>query len=493
MNCSTFNKYLKDYMEDKVFMEVKNSMDDHLKTCNNCKKIYDKEMEIDKIFHTVLTGENITFTSSRVSIINQIDKNRYSKNPLVKLKYSIIKNRLKLVSTLAAALFVFVIVNGDILSKLNAKPIITVANNDMNKDKVNEAKSQAKIEAKSQAKIEASSEKLSKEEIKADTIMDYKPLVNELGAMNKEYENTYVPEFEIVSRPQSKKYDYPSSWKASPSKKFSVLLDGKGEMLDAEGKTGIIQGVLEEGTATIVVKDNKLNQYRDINIVNKNTQNSPLYLEWADEDNLLVVVGANNGSVVRGGNLYLLNINTGNATLIYQAANAKEQVATVKKLDKSLEMNLAVYEDDNFEKLHVEKKNITFDSVTFEDMAKSSVPTGMGVIDLSSAINDKDYNKAKALFLEDYDAYYKSTLGELKDIHTMKINKLIKIDNFAQAQLEKYKISDVITYCAEIDYNFHAGYKGPIKQGINYQKIIVVKTDDGNRWRIADIFTSPQS
>jgi|GEM_PF-3161129 len=485
MNCSTFNKYLKDYMEDKVFMEVKNSMDEHLKTCSNCKNIYDKEMEIDKIFHSVLVGDNISFKSSRVNIISQIDKNRYSKNPLVKLKYSLIRNRFKLMSTLAAAMFVFIIIHGNVLSKLMEKPIVSVASNEMSKDKVNEVKSEPKSEI--------TDKKLSKEEVKQDKVMDYKSLVNELGTMNKAYENTYVPEFKISSRLQNKKYDYPSSWKASPSKKFSVLLDGKGEMLDAEGSAGIIQGALEEGTATIVVKDNKLNQYRDINIVNKNTQNSPLYLEWADDDNLLVIVGANNGSVVRGGNLYLLNINTGNATLVYQAPNDKEQVATVKKLDKSLELNLAVYEDENFEKLHVEKKNITFDLVTFEDMAKSSMPTGIGIIDLSSAINERDYNTAKALFLEDYDAYYKSTLGELKDIDSMKINKLIKIDNFAQARLEAYKISEVITYCAEIEYNLQPRYKGPLKQGVNYQKIIIVKTGNENKWKIADIFTSPQS
>lgn len=483
MNCSTFNKYLKDYMEDKVFMEVKNSMDEHLKTCSNCKKIYDKEMEMDKIFHSVLAADNISFKSSRVNIINQIDKNRYSKNPLVKLKYSLIKNKFKLMSTLAAAIFVFAIIHGGTLWKLTDKPIVTGSNSEMNKNTANEAKSAAPAEQFMKKDIK---------DIKADKVLDYKNLINDLGAMNKKYENTYLPEFKITSRLQNKKYDYPSSWKVSPTKKFSVLLDGKGEMLDSEGGTGITQGVLEEGIAAIVVKDNKLNQYRDINIVNKNDQNSPLYLEWADDDNLLVVVGLGHGTVVRGGNLYLLNVNTGNATLIYQTANNKEQVATVKKLDKSLDLNLAVYEDDSYEKLHVEKKNITFDFITFEDMAKSSVPADMGVIELSSAISSKDYNKAKGLFLEDYDAYFKNTLGELKDIAAMKINKLIKIDNFPDAHLEQYNIKDSITYCAEIDYNLDARYNGPLKQGTRYQKITLIKTND-NKWKIADIFTPPQS
>ncbi|WP_040210168.1 DUF4652 domain-containing protein [Clostridium polynesiense] len=479
MNCSTFKKYLKDYMEGEVFLEVKEAMEEHLNGCRGCKKLYEEEKSIDDVFYSVLAGENIRFNSSRTRIINHIDKKRYSKNPIVKIKYAFIKNRFKVITAFAAALFIFTVFSSDILNQVPRNNNIAVNSTD---------KISANIENKT------INDNVIKESTKAmDTIPDYSQLANRLKGSMKIEEGISIPEFIVQPREQGKKYEYPSSWKTSPSRKFSALLDGKGEMLE---ESEIVEGVFEEGVSTIVIKDNKLNQYRDINIVNKSNQTaaySPLFIEWADDENLFIIVGLAHGTVVRGGDLYLLNINTGKTTLVYKTSSNKESVATVKKLDKVLELNMAVYDDDEFLKLHTEKKKITFDFITMEDMAKNSLPQVAAVLNFSEAVTSKDYNKAKSMFLADYDKNYKDRLGELSHIKSIKINKIIRIDSTIKDLLKDYKTALADTYCAEVEYSFDDAYKGPVKRGINNQRIIMVKVSEKEEWKIADIFTAPQS
>ena len=89
-----------------------------------------------------------------------------------------------------------------------------------------------------------------------------------------------------------------------------------------------------------------------------NKKISPIFIEWADNKNLFVVIGSAQGTVSKGGNLYLLDVSTGKASSVLQTPDKKQQIMTAKKVGDNINLKVNVYEDDNFDKSHIENWTI---------------------------------------------------------------------------------------------------------------------------------------
>ncbi|QGU96449.1 DUF4652 domain-containing protein [Clostridium bovifaecis] len=137
---------------------------------------------------------------------------------------------------------------------------------------------------------------------------------------------------------------FSTSWQDSINKKVSVCIEGKGP--DA----------LEEGIGKIYVRDLISGERWSLDIVNGEEQNSPKFIEWLDDENIIVIVGLGYGTVSVGGSLYKLNVNTAEISEVYNASIPKQQVVSAKKVNDKLELQLLVYDDEDFIKSHTEKK-----------------------------------------------------------------------------------------------------------------------------------------
>jgi len=108
INCNVFLKSLKDNIAGELPYNVKQSADEHMNTCSNCKKIYDEQLKIYGLLKSTVANTPVEFSSSRNEILNRIDKNRYSKKLLNKVSFSFRRNSLKYaISGIALILFVY--------------------------------------------------------------------------------------------------------------------------------------------------------------------------------------------------------------------------------------------------------------------------------------------------------------------------------------------------------------------------------------------------
>ncbi|MCH3965716.1 MAG: DUF4652 domain-containing protein [Clostridium sp.] len=135
------------------------------------------------------------------------------------------------------------------------------------------------------------------------------------------------------------KVEFNTPWESSEGGTYSATIEGKGEE------------AIEEGQGKIILKGNdKVYSFELIN----NSQKSPKSIEWADDENLLVVIGMSMGTVSKGGNLYMLNVNTGKVFLVLDTPSDKQQVMSAEKNGNKLNLKVNVYDDDVYNKSHIE-------------------------------------------------------------------------------------------------------------------------------------------
>ncbi|PIH00439.1 DUF4652 domain-containing protein [Clostridium combesii] len=147
-----------------------------------------------------------------------------------------------------------------------------------------------------------------------------------------------------------------TEWKESEQKKYSAIVEGKGN----NGE--------EEGIGKVYLKENNTNKLWLLKINEIKDQKSPKFLYWIDDENLLVIIGHGYGTVSKGGNLYCINVKNDTITPVYEAKDNKHEVISAEKVKDnsgktSLILTLNVYEDDNFIKSHKEKITISNDKV----------------------------------------------------------------------------------------------------------------------------------
>lgn len=162
-------------------------------------------------------------------------------------------------------------------------------------------------------------------------------------------QNDYVPELSKKQLERGKKPTFSTAWKSSANGAFSACIEGKG------------QEAAEEGVGKIFVKDS--NGTTSSFEITNNNKISPIYIEWLDNKNLFVIIGSAQGTVSKGGNLYLLDVTTGKLSSVLQPTDKKQQIMTAKKSGNNVSLKVNVYEDEAYNKSHTENWTIySFDS-----------------------------------------------------------------------------------------------------------------------------------
>lgn len=186
--------------------------------------------------------------------------------------------------------------------------------------------------------LENKNEKSSDDSVKLDTKND-KVEINKTDIKNSN-------EIKFIKKKLSNnmKINFNTPWQSSGNKEYSASIEGKGEE------------ALEEGQGKIIVKGH--NEVYSFELVN-NPKKSPKFIEWADNKNLLVIIGESRGTVSKGGNLYILNVDTGKTRILLQTSSNKQQIMSIKKEGNKLSLRVNVYDDDIYNKSHVENWTIS--------------------------------------------------------------------------------------------------------------------------------------
>lgn len=140
--------------------------------------------------------------------------------------------------------------------------------------------------------------------------------------------------------------EFATPWISSSDNKYDICIEGRGEY-----------GV-EEGIGLIYLKENETGDKWSFQINDGGKQLSPKKIEWIDDKHVGLIVGFAHGTIALGGNVYKLNIETGEVTMIYNTGDNKIQVIEINKNEKQFELEILVYEDDNYIESHTEKKII---------------------------------------------------------------------------------------------------------------------------------------
>lgn len=182
-----------------------------------------------------------------------------------------------------------------------------------------------------------------------------KPAVNneEKSEENKKPESNIKvvegPKFEKVQLDKNTQVTFATPWRHSASGKFSACIEGKGPEAH------------EEGIAKVYAKENSGSMW-SLQLEDKSKKNTPMYLEWWDDENLLVIIGYGYGTVSLGGNLYVVNINSAKSAVLVENKNSnneidpKQQITKVTKENDNIRYDMIVYEDDNLIKYNKDSK-----------------------------------------------------------------------------------------------------------------------------------------
>lgn len=460
MNCSVFRKKLNDFIEGNVEEDMKSAMEKHVKECDTCSNIYNKELAADDLFKGAFSIEDITFTSSRAEIMKSIDKNRYSKNLSNKLYFHFKKYTAKYISAaaiiIATAVFapyVFKQTGHDLAQKQNkSTSIAQKADQNTGSASMNNAVSKSK------------SRGISDEKAVLDATSGYVPAFIKLEVSQNE------------SKLQSN-----TPWVNSPSKKLSICIEGKGAKAEDEGVGIIFVKNLASGAMWKMIDMRNENKY------------SPKFAGWWDDKDALVVIGNAHGTVAKGGSLYLLNVETSAVSPVYVLQDNKTQVVSAKKVENNVQLQLLEYEDDALNKNRNEEIifKTDMDALVKSNSEDRNAPEIKVIYDFQKYVNNKDYTSALKLLTESLKSTF--TIEDekpLKNIVSMNITKLEEKSDWGIDREEgKYYACKV--YYAEVYYGVKDEEYSYIRNGIYYHKVVVAKEKKDSPWTIAELSASP--
>lgn len=361
-----FNKKLNNFIEGDLSGEMIVAMEKHKSECEFCNDLYNAEVSMDNNFKSAFNISEIVLESSRLNIIAAIDKNRYGKNNFRKLYYRAINNKIKILTIAAMfAICIFTVklattTNFSFSSKssaINANKVAGVS------DKMRIANSTASTSDVSDSTNSGSPEaplnaKRSTVEMKPGKLTESKDSIN-FSFTKNELNSSFKPVLY-------------SSWKNSQSKLYSACIEGK------------LQGDVDFGIVNICIKDLKSNKYTLLKIytwenidsskfldasdtvtsslMKKSINNdyTPKFLQWVDNDRIMVVVGFAYGTVRKGGNIYLLNVRTGELSVVYKTGTVLEEVKSFDFKNGQLKMILNVFENEDLMDSHELERTVPY-------------------------------------------------------------------------------------------------------------------------------------
>jgi len=326
MNCNIFKKGLEDYIQENISYDLKIALEKHMDECESCRRLYEEEIKIDRDFKLVLSIDGIKFNSSRNSIMNSIDKNRYSKKTSNKILYNFkrYKNRYLTYAVAVIAMIVFIPMSlrGFYVGKTSSAPSNKSAANYETSDK----------------DTSKSSNKVAMEAPKSSIVMDNaakNSKIADAGLMQNgpiQFQNSIIAKLPTLS--------YELKWKNSADGKNSASIDT------------VVGGDVDFGIHTIYIKNISTKEIKKYEVINNERQFTPRNIEWWDNDHLIIVAGLGYGTIEYGSEVYSLDVNTGELTSLYQRVDKKYQIVNFKVLDKDLILELIIYNDDTYNAFH---------------------------------------------------------------------------------------------------------------------------------------------
>lgn len=92
MKCKTFREYMYEYMEGNLSRDMEKAMDVHREQCMECRELFEEEKAIDKTFKRAFDSTYVEFSSTRTSVLESINRNKYSAKSGNKLYYKFCKD-----------------------------------------------------------------------------------------------------------------------------------------------------------------------------------------------------------------------------------------------------------------------------------------------------------------------------------------------------------------------------------------------------------------
>jgi hypothetical protein len=332
MNCNIFKKRLEEYVLGNISNDLRIALDKHMEECESCRRLYEEEIKIDTAFKTVLSIDGIEFSSSRTSIINSIDKNRYSKKKSNKMLYNFKKYKSRYltyaVATVAIAVLIPMMIRdfgeGSYNNEMAKKNTAMYKLADENALKGKETSDGASMK---------SSSKTDKTEIGSLAKVEERKVVSNV-------EENVLLEFQ---RSTITKQDIPSNdikWENFPDGKSSAVIDVRPE------------GDVDFGIHLIYIKNTTTNEIVKYEVINNERQYTPRNIEWWDNEHLIIVAGLGYGTIEYGSEVYSLDVNSGKLSSLYQRKDKKYQILDVKKVKNDLILQLLIYDDATYNAFH---------------------------------------------------------------------------------------------------------------------------------------------
>ncbi|MBK1812499.1 DUF4652 domain-containing protein [Clostridium sp. YIM B02505] len=342
MKCDSFEKKLDLYVENQLQKEMKKLMDEHVTECENCRKLYEEEKELDEMLSKSLSFEDVDFKSSRAEIIKSIDKDRYKKGYKNNIKYHIIRNKNKYA---IAASFAFMLTSMAFLKDhINFSTTGSKSDKAMSVEYVDNSKADSIRKSSLSQHNNNTSSKVMNDT--TDTVLDELDILT-----NNIFTYPVVDLSEIgVEKANEGLLKGKSKAKVSPSERYEAYIVGKGDNID------------KEGPGFLAIKDNSSNSTKYYKVTTNSAKyDAPLYVEWNDDNTLFIIVGSAYGKTTHGGSLYALNIDKGNTVLIYGVYTPMEQVTSIKVEKNKVQMSLIKYNDSSMNSYITIKNTATFD------------------------------------------------------------------------------------------------------------------------------------
>ena len=92
MKCKTFREYIYEYMDGNLSRDMEKAMDVHREQCMECRELFEEEKAIDKTFERAFDSTYVEFSSTRTSVMESINGNKYSAKSGNKLYYKFCKD-----------------------------------------------------------------------------------------------------------------------------------------------------------------------------------------------------------------------------------------------------------------------------------------------------------------------------------------------------------------------------------------------------------------
>lgn len=288
MDCKVFNNKLEDMQKGILIDEMEEAMNKHMEKCFNCNKINETENNMTNTFSDYFNIDKIEYKSSRNEIMKRINKGKYTKSPINKIKHILLRNKRKYLGTAAGVILLFIM-----LPFLNN--MSSLGNGSMKTD--------MKAEMKDTAKGIGTENKESIEVLDNLSKVNYYKIKKEeaLVMISEDFNST-----KAVS---------------SPDNKRRAMIYGKGYEIQ------------EEGYSKVILQDLIKDEYYIIEANDIGKQITVKSVLWKDNNSILAIIGMAYGTVTKGGNLYNLNLNTKEISLIYETKDKKTEVTKIEKIN----------------------------------------------------------------------------------------------------------------------------------------------------------------